>query len=254
MKIWISGASGYIGVNLIKLLQELECDYFNYDLTYGYDILNDGQVRKTMKGCDSVIHLAAQPNITYCEKNIEEAVETNVYGTVVVARVAKYYDLPVVFISTIAAKTAHNVYGLTKRLAEKIVLNNGGVVLRLANVYGGLGYLSRKNTALASFINHRAKGLEATIYGDGSATRDFIHIEDVCQAIVHGLTAPPGVYEICTGRQVSIKELADMVGVTYKHASERAGDISNIPMEPSIEALGWSPMIQLEEGLEELKK
>ena len=50
MKIWMSGGSGYIGKNLRKHLDKMDCDYFNYDLTMGYDILDGQQIYRSMKG------------------------------------------------------------------------------------------------------------------------------------------------------------------------------------------------------------
>jgi UDP-glucose 4-epimerase len=252
MKIFLTGGSGYVGINLRKHLSEHDCTTFNYDITAGHDVLDESRLYRYMKGCDAVVHLAGQPDVSYCERNVEEAVDLNFVGTCNVARTAGLLELPIVFISTLAAKTAHNVYGMTKRLAEIIVLKNHGIVLRLANVYGGLGYLTRKRSAMASFIRHKQQGLPAEIFGDGSARRDFVHIDDVCRAIIQSLGAPPGVYEICTGTQTSIVELADLIGVEYEFKSPRAGDIKEIPSEPSHEALSWKSQIELEDGVREL--
>jgi len=254
MKIFITGGSGYIGINLRKHLSEHDCTIFNYDIDSGHDILNSPNLYRYMKGCDAIIHLAGQPDVSYCERNVEEAVDLNFVGTCNIARTAGLLELPIIFISTLAAKTAHNVYGMTKRLAEMIVLQNHGIVLRLANVYGGLGYLSRKRSAMASFIRHKQQGLTAEIFGDGSARRDFIHVDDVCQAIIQSVGAPPGIYEICTGKQTSIKELADIIRVEYEFKPPRVGDIKEVPSEPNYDALGWKPRIKLENGIKELMK
>ena len=252
MKIWMSGGSGYIGINLRKHLQDRDATHFNYDATLGYDILDERSIYQTMRGCDAVIHLAACPGVTYCERNVAEAVETNVLGTRNVVSTAGSLQIPLVFSSTFAAKTRHNVYGMTKRLAELMVLRGHGIVLRFANVYGGLAYLVRKKSALASFVNHKRRGLSAEIFGDGSATRDFVHIRDVCEAMIMALGAPPGIYEICTGRQTSIKEVADMVGVEYGFSEPRRGDIDVIPSDSDFGVLGWKPTIKLEDGIKEL--
>lgn len=252
MKIWISGGSGYVGVNLRKHLQDHDCTHFNYDATLDYDIMDERRVYQTMKGCDVAVHLAALGNTTYCERNIEEAIEVNVIGTSNVTQATRTLQLPLVFPSTFAAKTCHNVYGLTKRLGELLVLQAHGVVLRLANVYGGITYLMRKKTALANFVAHKKRGLSAEIFGDGSATRDFIHVDDVCQAMIMGMGAPPGIYEICTGKQTSIKELADLIGVDYTLSEPRRGDIASIPGAPENGELGWEPKVSLEDGLKEL--
>ena len=76
MKFFISGGSGYLGRNLIRILQQEDCTYKNYDLALGYDILDEQRLFREMKGCDAVFHLAALKSVTYCEKNIEEATVT----------------------------------------------------------------------------------------------------------------------------------------------------------------------------------
>ena len=156
-------------------------------------------------------------------------------------------------ISTFAAKAAHNVYGLTKRLAEKVTLRGeANIVLRLANIYGGIGYLQKKRSAISNFIKHKNGGVVATIYGDGTNERDFVHVSDVCNAIVMAFGAPSGTYEVCTRRYTSIKELADLIGVEYEFKSPRPVDVDRIPFEPGEDALGWDPKVNLEDGIKEL--
>lgn len=249
----ITGGSGYLGMNLIKHLQSIDCTYINYDATLGFDILDERLLYQNMKGCDAVIHLAAIPDVSYCELNIDEAIEVNLLGTCNVVAEAHRCGIPVIMISTFAAKAAHNVYGMTKRLAEKVTLRHGvNVVLRLANIYGGIGYLQKKRSAISSFVKHKKGGMIATIYGDGSNERDFVHISDVCNAIVMAFGAPPGIYEVCTRKYTTIKELADLIGVTYEFVPPRRVDVKKIPHEPGNDALGWKAKVSLAEGLKEL--
>ncbi len=268
MKVMITGSSGYIALNLIKHLQGVDCTYVKYDSTLGMDILDERLLYQKMKGCDAVVHLAALPNVSYCEKNIEEAIEINLLGTCNVVNEAHRCEIPVIMISTFAAKAAHNVYGMTKRLAEKVVLASEhlirvddeitmtklNVVLRLANVYGGIGYLQKKRSAVSAFIKHKKNGITATIYGDGSNQRDFVHVDDVCSAIMLAFGAPPGIYEVCTKKYTSIKELADLIGVNYEFASSRAVDVNKIPYERGNDVLGWKPKVKLADGLKEMMK
>ena len=254
MKFFIIGGSGYIGINFIFTIRDMDCSYVNYDTILGFDIMDEKSIYQTMKACDAVIHLAALPDVSYCEKNIEEAIEINVIGTSNVVNAAKTCEIPVIFISTFAAKTCHNVYGVTKHLAEKLVLRNGGVVLRLSNVYGGIGYLQKKRSAISSFIKCKLNDVPATIYGDGSDERDFIHVNDVCKAILASFGARPGIYEICTKHSTSIKNLADIIGVQYTMNPPRSVDINKIPYDSEEFDLGWTPKIRLEDGLKELMK
>jgi UDP-glucose 4-epimerase len=253
MKFMITGGSGYIGMNLIKHLKSLDCTYVNYDATLNCDIMDERTLFKEMRRCDAVIHLAALPDVSYCEKNIEEAIEINILGTCNVVTAARICEIPIVMISTFAAKAAHNVYGMTKRLAEKVALRSGvNVVLRLANVYGGIGYLQRKRSAMSNFIKHKKGNVIATIYGDGSNERDFVHISDVCNAIVMAFGAPSGIYEVCTKRYTSIKALADLIGVEYEFKPPRPVDVDRVPFDPDEDALRWKPKVLLEDGIKEM--
>ena len=89
MKLFCTGLSGYVGHNLTRHIQEQGCAYINYDIKNGCDLLDKETMIRLMSNCDAVIHLAALPNISYCEKNIEEATNVNVYGTLNVANIAK---------------------------------------------------------------------------------------------------------------------------------------------------------------------
>ena len=249
MRIFGTGLSGYIGRNLVRHLQEINCDYVNFDMAIGYDVSNCEQIEQLMAGCDVVVHLAALPSIPYCEDHPTEAITVNLLGTINVASIAEGYKIPTVFVSTFAAKNPVNIYGMTKRLGEEIIIEKGGVVLRLANVYGGIDYLKLKSSVVSNFVNAKKNLKPVTIYGDGSAKRDFVHVVDVCKAIVMSIKAPPGVYEVCTGKQISIKELAVLVGVEYRFAPPRKGDVKHVPSSPEYDLPGWSSRLGLKEGL-----
>lgn len=253
MKLLCTGLSGYVGSNLIRHMQDHGHVAVNYDIKNGYDLLDTETLNGLMYGCDAVIHLAALPDISYCEENIEEAVTVNVHGTFNVVGIAGKHGIPVIFLSTAAAKTPRNVYGLTKRLGEKIVLSSGGTVLRCSNVYGGTNYLENKRSAISNFINAWKQGDLATIHGDGSHTRDFIHIDDVCRAILAALKAPPRIYDVYSGTTASILELANIIGVDYKLAPKRLGDVEILDVEQDDYVHGWTPQVSLENGLKELK-
>lgn len=251
MKALLTGGSGYVGTNLIRHLQERETVCFNYDVDAGYNILNYDDLWGATYGCDVIIHLAAMTSILKCEKEPIQAIRVNVGGTLNVAKVAQERGIHLMFSSTHAAKEAKNVYGLTKALGERIVSKVGGVIIRCANVYGGLSFLELKNSAIASFIKKKLLNEKATIYGDGLQERDFIHVDDVCRAFIAGLNAPSGIYEASTGELTSIKDLANKIGVNWVHGEKRAGDIQR-PETGGEYIFGWKPIITLEQGLERM--
>jgi UDP-glucose 4-epimerase len=100
------------------------------------------------------------------------------------------------------------------------------------------------------------------IYGDGSQTRDFVHVSDVVNAILALLRggAAQGVFNVGYGREVSIGALAKTVlvlsgrecGIVYE--SSRVGDIVHSVADTSKarEAFAYVPKVPLEEGLQDL--
>ena len=252
MEIFISGSAGFIGLNLRPFLEKEGHTLVEFDLVHGDDLTDAPVVIEASRFTDAIIHLGAVASIPYCEERPQQAVFTNVLGTMNVAQAAHLHKIPLVYASTFAARNPQNVYGLTKRLGESLVLKAGGVVLRLANVYGGMGYLENSTNAVSNFVNMKHKGEKAVIHGDGSARRDFVHLDDVCRAFIAALDAPSGVYDVCTGVETSILELAQMIGVEYEFAPRRIVDAAQPKASQSILG-GWKPLVSLEEGLKWFK-
>jgi UDP-glucose 4-epimerase len=85
-------------------------------------------------------------------------------------------------------------------------------------VYGGDNYLDKKNTVVKQFIMARRNDIQCVVNGDGSQIRDFIHVEDVCEAIYKCIMYGKRILEpvdIGTGIGVSIKNLAKMLGSKF---------------------------------------
>ena len=98
------------------------------------------------------------------------------------------------------------------------------------------------------------------MYGDGEQRRDFTFVQNVLDACLAAAVAPDvggAVFNIATGRSVSVNELADAVGQTLgveverEHRPARAGDIRSswADISEARAALGWEPQVGLEEGL-----
>jgi len=251
LKLFCSGLDGYIGNNLKKILEEAGHNYVNFDLTKKLDVRDIEAVRHYMSECDGVIHLAAVLAGGYCDNHIMEAIETNTLGTSNVAQVAGELNLPMVFTSTFAAKTLVNTYGLTKRLGEYFVLKNNGTALRLSNVYGGKEYFERKTSVISNFVNAKNRNEAATIFGDGSQVRDFMHVTDACQAIINGLSTSSGIYEVYAGMEANILELAEMIGVKYMFKPIQEGDVAKVEHDPHKLIPNWKAVVTLEEGLKQ---
>jgi len=139
------------------------------------------------------------------------------------------------------------------------MLAPGAAVLRLFNVYGP-GQTGTYAGVVSKFIERDKRGLPPVIYGDGTQTRDFIHVADVARFVEAVLDrGAAGVFNVGTGRAVSIRELAAAVmrlaglGGEPAYAPPRSGDIKHSVADVSkARALGWEPRVPLEEGLRRL--
>jgi UDP-glucose 4-epimerase len=133
-------------------------------------------------------------------------------------------------------------------------------VLRFFNVYGPRQNPNSPYAAvIPRFLTAAARGEPLIIFGDGGQTRDFVHVGDAVSALVLAAENPGtgGVFNIGTGRSVSIRELArTVVAVTGSqspivHAAARAGEVrhSRADLTRARRDLGFEPAISLEQGL-----
>lgn len=157
-------------------------------------------------------------------------------------------------------------YGLSKLLGEYEVdffikiHNLGATILRLFNVYGS-GQTGTYAGVITKFVERACKNQPPLIYGDGKQTRDFIHVEDVCEAIRFAITKKiNGTFNVASGKETTIQELAKMImklqnlEVEPIYAAPKQGDITHSVGDSSKirNAMGFETQIDLMEGLRRL--
>jgi len=192
-KILLTGDKGYIGTNF-KYKCGNDFDIIGLDvLDVSYDVRsgvtklvdNDGiwyWLTTYYNDISAIVHMAAIPGISNCEKDKIKAYDVNVLGTFGCCRLAKKFNIPLIFLSSQAVKSKNSGwYGKNKRYAEEIIegLLDNYAILRLTNVFGGIEYLERKNTVIKKFLTKD----EITIDGSGDQERNFVHVNMVCYAI-----------------------------------------------------------------------
>ena len=133
------------------------------------------------------------------------------------------------------------------------------------NLYGpGDNYHPENSHVMPALIRrfHEAKengDPEVMIWGTGTPRREFLHVDDLAEALLHlvQLPDPPNLVNVGTGTDVSIAELAILVARTVGYQGEIKNDLTKEDGTPVkrtnidlIKSTGWSPKISLEDGLQ----
>jgi UDP-glucose 4-epimerase len=225
----------------------------------------------------AIVHLAAQSSVTRSVADPARDCEANVLGTLNVLEAAKKHRVPVVFTSTGGALYGNDApiptpedappapvspYGASKWAAEAYVLTWAhaegipNAVCRLGNVYGPRQSPHGEAGVVAIFSHHLWRGEEPTLYGFGRPTRDYVHAEDVAQALLAAI-GTPGVFNIATGIKTDVAQVFEMLqtaagtSLDPELAPLRAGELERSCMDPSRarRELGWEAEIGLADGL-----
>ena len=131
-------------------------------------------------------------------------------------------------------------------------------VLALANVYGPRQDPHGEAGVVAIFAGKLLAKERATVFGDGSQTRDFVFVDDVVDAFVKAADAGGGlICNIGTGVETSVQGLYDAMARLAgfpeppKYAPARAGELARSALDPGRAAthLGWTPQVDMDTGL-----
>jgi UDP-glucose 4-epimerase len=292
-RVLVTGGCGFIGSTLVPLLLERSAQVRILDnlvaggpepprdaeLTVG-DVRNPDDVEAAARGAGAIIHLAAAGNVPDSIADPLANFEVNARGTLNVLRAAADAEVRrLVFASTGGALIGAaeppvdeesvprplSPYGASKLAGEGYLHAFRGsygldaVALRFGNVYGPRS--AHKKGAVTMFIKRSLRGEPLVIYGDGSASRDFIHVRDLCDGILAGLDAqdPPAVVHLASGRETPIGELARLIleatgaEVPIEHRPARAGEVERNVAATALasEALGFTARVDLRDGLAE---
>jgi UDP-glucose 4-epimerase len=165
------------------------------------DVRDRQAAERAIEGVDAVIHLAAHTSVVESLEKPGEAWNINVNGTINLLEACRQRRVrSFVFASSNAvlggqappadeSKTCHPLspYGASKLAGEALCsayhhsfgLNT--ISLRFANCYGRCS--DHKGDVITNFLKSARQGNSLVIYGDGNQTRDFVHVDDICQAI-----------------------------------------------------------------------
>jgi UDP-glucose 4-epimerase len=299
MRIFITGGAGFIGIHLCKKLLELNHDITVYDnfsnslqenftsiikqkvTLISDDILDYSKLVTSMKNHDIVIHLAAQISVPASIKNPKLTFDVNVNGTQNVLNACLQNNITKIIAASTAAvyqntstkiildETSHvepqSPYGESKLEMENKIIdfasipNIDATILRFFNVFG-IGQSLEYAGVITKFKENLQNNSPLIIFGDGDATRDFVHVDDVVDAIILAISNSKNIlYNIASGTSTSISDLAKiMISISQKdikvlHKPKNPGDIkfSSANISLAKEILKFTPKISLKSGLEQ---
>ncbi len=218
-------------------------------------ILNESVMNELVFKVDHIYHLAAAVGVRNIMDHPVETIEVNVQGTEAVLRLANRFKKKVLIASTSevygnhlehdlseddnrvmgSVKKRRWAYACSKTLDEFLALAYHDekklpvVITRLFNTVGPR-QTGQYGMVLPTFVQCALFGKPITVYGDGTQTRSFTHVEDVIWALTHIMNEPAAegdVFNVGNNHEVSIEDLARKV----KEMTGSASEIEYIPYE-----------------------
>ena len=292
MRVLVTGGAGFFGSHIVDALRGRGDDVVALDdLSTGdranldpavplivADISDRRAVRDRLgaEQFDAVVHAAAKTKV------VESIAQPALYHRVIVNGTSNALDIAqmsgatsfvnvstggALYGETPACATeqspidAPSPYGRYKAEAERLAASTAGlraVTLRFANIYGPRQRTDLEGGVIAIFAGCWKRGDPITIYGDGSAERDYLYVADAVTAILGALDrAVTGSYNIGTGVATSVTELVAMLSALLGpptrvvRAAEREGEIQRSCLDASKAARErlWRSSMPLGEGL-----
>jgi len=296
-KILVTGGCGFVGANLvrkllqtgaeIKVLDNLEkgnrayLDGLDVELIVE-DIRNPDGLDTAFSGVDKIVHLAAFGSVVDSLADPRTNFDINVQGTFNVLSSAVANGIQkLVFSSTGGALIGDATPPVNEKSLPKPISPYGAgklcceaychafsqsyglntICTRFANVYGP--YSDHKGGVINQFFKRLKSDEPLVIYGDGSSTRDYIHVDDLCNGIVLALQSDKlvnDVVHLASGRETTLKELAEiMISISGKSdhpirfEDKRVGEVERnfARFDYAREMLGFEPQYDLKQGLAE---
>ena len=242
------------------------------------DISDYCGIRPLFEGVDYVFHIAAESRIQPAIENPLLCFNTNAYGTGVVLQCAREAKVKkVIYSSTSSAYGRKNIpplketmpndclnpYSVAKAAGEEMckmytkLFGLNTITFRYFNVYGPREPLKGPYAPVVGlFLRQKKAGQPLTIVGDGLQRRDFTHVDDVVEANIAAMNSTTGhgeVFNIGTGTNHSILELAKLISNFVKFIPERPGEARETlaDNEKARNILRWKPTKHINDYIKE---
>jgi UDP-glucose 4-epimerase len=297
MKCLVLGGGGFIGSHIveelhaaghdIRILERPRVPRFREFASRVEWVEGDFQsasvVQDAVDGIDAVFHLVSttlpkssnddpifdlESNVVATLRMLEFARDARVRKIIFISSGGTVYGTPASLPIPETHPTEPRVaYGIAKLAIEKYLAlfqrlhGMDYTVLRVANPYGKRQRVETAQGAVAAFIDRVLRDQPIEIWGDGTITRDYVHVADVARAFLHALDYDGDVhiFNVASGRGRTLNELValleDVMGrrIAVRYMPGRPFDVpSNVlAIDRARDVLGWMPQVDFEAGLRE---
>ncbi len=230
---------------------------------------------------DVICHLAARAGVRTSIENPHEYFRTNNNGTLIMLEAARKYGIQHVvcassssvygvresgpFYETDSVDKQSSPYGMTKRAGELLtyvyhhLFGISVTNLRFFTVYGPRGRTDMAPFIFMDAIHHQRP---ITVYGDGSAVRDFTYVDDIVQGIIKAIDTPLGyeIFNIGRGEPIVLSDfIKTMENVVQQQAhieyvASFSGDVpqTHASIEKAQQLFNYVPQTSIRSGLERM--
>lgn len=262
---------------------ELNVEHLKGDARIVYGSVTDKTIiDKTVRGQDVVFHLAANINVDESLKNPLSFLEVNVMGTHNILEAVKENHTRMIYASTCevygdghtladgalldetAEMSPNSPYAASKAAADRwcnAYHKSFGVnvtIVRPFNIYGERQKSGTFGALIPILVRKALRGETLTVYGEGTATRDYLNIDDLVSAYNIVLQHPElsgRAINFASGVNTQVKDIAEYIakafGATIEHGSARQGEVQRFPADISLaRSIGFEPKVDIWEGID----
>lgn len=266
-KVLVTGSEGMIGKELVIQLKELGAHVNGADIKTGTDLTDKTACDVLFNfRYDCVFHLAGVKGSALMtkEKPADFLIPMLQFDTNMINAAHKHNVPKFLYTSSITVNYPDvDVYpARAKSTAEMMIealriqgTNTQFCIVRPGSVYGRFDDFSNPNAmVITSLINKGLSSDVINVWGDGSQTRDFINSKDVARGMIQAMEQMPDKpVNLCSGEEVSIKEIANTIAIMTDSKLEFQPD-KQVGSQSRVMKLNWDfkPKIKLVDGLMEV--